>query len=89
MKFPEVVVDGETGFCSAGTDPRVGEPIDPLNEITCNAAKINQLMADPELRRKFGRAGRERAIQHFSWRAIAQQTKDLYESLVAHKAKQV
>jgi alpha-maltose-1-phosphate synthase len=40
------------------------------------------LMADPQLRQKFGKAGRRRAIEKFSWRAIAAQTKSLYEELV-------
>ena len=38
-------------------------------------------MANPQLREKFGRAGRKRAEEKFSWSAIAQQTKALYESL--------
>jgi len=89
--IPEVVVDGETGFLvpleQMPTSPF--EPVDPDQFARDLASKINQLMADPELRRKFGKAGRERAIQKFSWRAIAQQTKDLYESLVTNKAEQV
>jgi glycosyltransferase involved in cell wall biosynthesis len=44
-------------------------------------ARINQLMADAELREKFGKAGRKRAQEKFSWSAIAQRTKTLYESL--------
>jgi glycosyltransferase involved in cell wall biosynthesis len=39
------------------------------------------LIADPQLRQKFGKAGRQRAIEKFSWRAIATQTKSLYEEL--------
>jgi glycosyltransferase involved in cell wall biosynthesis len=31
------------------------------------------------------RAGRARALAHFSWQAIAQQTKALYEKLLAQK----
>ncbi len=46
------------------------------------ADKINILMADPQLRQKFGKAGRQRAIDKFSWHAIAAQTKSLYEELV-------
>ena len=40
-------------------------------------------MADPELRTRMGRAGRERVVQHFSWRSIAEQTKALYEEVAA------
>jgi len=38
-------------------------------------------MADPKLREKFGKAGRRRVEEEFSWAAIAQQTKALYETL--------
>ena len=39
-------------------------------------------MRDPELRRRFGEAGRKRAVDKFSWGAIAHQTKQLYEELI-------
>ena len=80
----EVVVDGETGFLV---------PMDPMNEAPFEprepqkferdlAARINQLMADPALCQKFGRAGRKRAEEKFGWPSIAQQTKALYEKLL-------
>jgi glycosyltransferase involved in cell wall biosynthesis len=58
------------------------EPIDPDRFARDLAEKINVLMADPELRHRFGKAGRRRAIEKFSWSAIAGQTKNLYEELV-------
>jgi starch synthase len=39
-------------------------------------------MKDPELRKKFGEAGRKRAVEQFSWASIASQTKELYEELI-------
>jgi starch synthase len=72
--IPEVVADGETGF--------LVEPANP-DEL---AARINELLADPELAGRFGRAGRERAIDLFSWRAIAERTVELYRSLTAEPA---
>jgi glycosyltransferase involved in cell wall biosynthesis len=59
------------------------EPLKPDQFSRDLAAKINQLMADPDLRRRMAKAGRQRAIEKFSWSAIAAQTKSLYESLVA------
>jgi len=44
--------------------------------------RINQLMADSKLREKFGKAGRKRAEEKFSWSAIAQKTKALYATLL-------
>jgi starch synthase len=39
-------------------------------------------MANPERRQAFAKAGRARAIEQFSWSAIARQTVDLYKSLL-------
>lgn len=80
----EVVVDGETGFLVPidQMEESPFEPRDPEKFARDLAARINQLIADPELCVKFGRAGRKRAEEKFGWPAIAQQTKTLYERLV-------
>jgi len=81
----EVVVDGETGFLvpidQMSESPF--EPRDPEKFARDLAARINQLMGDPALCEKFGRAGRKRAEEKFGWPAIAQQTRTLYEKLLA------
>ena len=83
----EVVVDGETGFLvpleQLSESPF--EPVNPDKFARDLATKINLLMADPDLRRKFGKAGRRRAEQLFSWKSIAQQTRELYEMLIRKK----
>ena len=81
----EVVVDGQTGFLVPidQMEESPFEPRDPEKFARDLAARINQLIADPELCAKFGRAGRRRAEEKFSWAAIAAQTKALYEQLLA------
>lgn len=81
----EVVVDGETGFLVPidQMEESPFEPRDPEKFARDLAARINQLMADPVLCEKFGRAGRKRAEEKFGWPAIALQTKALYEGLLA------
>jgi alpha-maltose-1-phosphate synthase len=81
----EVVVDGETGFL-VPLDQMSEAPFEPREPEKFQrdlAARINQLMADPALCEKFGRAGRQRAEEKFGWPAIAQQTKALYEKLLS------
>jgi alpha-maltose-1-phosphate synthase len=80
----EVVVDGETGFLvpleQMQTSPF--EPVNPDKFSRDMAEKINRLMADAPLRKKFGEAGRRRALEKFSWSTIAAETKKMYESLL-------
>src|SRR3954470_4958060 len=79
----EVVVDGETGFLVPidQMDRSPFEPKEPEKFARDLAARINQLMADPGLCEKFGRAGRKRAEAKFGWPAIAEETMALYERL--------
>jgi starch synthase len=43
---------------------------------------ITRLMANPDLLKKYGKAGRERATMHFGWDAVAQATIALYRSVL-------
>ncbi len=80
----EVVVDGETGFLVPleQMEESPFEAMDLEKFARDLATRINELMRDPELRERFGKAGRKRVEQHFGWSAIAEKTKALYESLV-------
>jgi alpha-maltose-1-phosphate synthase len=80
----EVVVDGETGLLVKLEQSKESpfEPVNPDKFARDLAAKINLLMGDEEMRKRFGKAGRRRAEQLFSWKAIAKQTRDLYKALV-------
>ncbi len=79
----EVVVDGQTGFLVPLEQMQESpfEPINPEKFARDLAARVNQLMRDPRLREQFGKAGRERVERYFSWAAIAEKTKALYETL--------
>ncbi|MEY2493879.1 MAG: hypothetical protein QOJ45_371 [Verrucomicrobiota bacterium] len=83
----EVVADGETGYLVAidQMDESPFEPRDPQKFARDLAARINELMAHPDLCTKFGRAGRKRAEEKFGWPAIAAETKALYKKLLARR----
>jgi glycogen synthase len=82
--IPEVVVPGETGLLvDLELRPGTFEPIDPARFSRALASGINQVALSPALADQFGRAGRKRVEEHFSWAAIAQRTMDLYKNLVA------
>jgi starch synthase len=82
----EVVVDGETGYLVRfDQDPVTSFPRDPERFARDLAARISELLQDPEKCRRFGDAGRRRAEEIFSWTAIAHQTIDLYNRLVEQK----
>ena len=80
----EVVVDGETGFLVPVEidEQRQFEPVDPEGFSRGFADRVNALMGDAELRGRMAKAGRLRVEKMFTWRRIAEQTLDLYKSLV-------
>ena len=75
--IPEVVVDGETGLLVPydAAEPRAFEHA--LGDA------VNSLAADPERARRMGSAGRTRAVTHFSWDAIAEQTIAVYRAALS------
>ncbi|HSI14743.1 MAG TPA: glycogen synthase [Chthoniobacter sp.] len=80
----EVVVPGETGWL-VPLEQMTETPFEALHPDAFSrdlATRINELMANPEMRTAFGKAGRARAEALFSWSAIARQTCDLYTSLL-------
>ena len=46
------------------------------------AERITKLLADPELAKKMGKAGRKRVEEKFSWQTVADKTVELYRSLL-------
>jgi starch synthase len=82
--IPEVVVDGETGRLvpiAQATDG-TGTPLDPEQYVADFAAALNEVVGDPERARAMGLAGRQRAIDAFSWGAIAEQTLSIYREAI-------
>jgi glycosyltransferase involved in cell wall biosynthesis len=73
--IPEVV--GDDGACAILVTPGdVGEL----------EAAIEELLDDPERREAMGRAARQRALETFSWHAVAKATAAAYEQVIAASA---
>jgi alpha-maltose-1-phosphate synthase len=81
--IPEVVVHEETGLLvpiEQATDG-TGTPLDPDRYVADFAAALTSVVTDPDRAAEMGRAGRRRAIESFSWTAIAAQTQGIYATL--------
>jgi starch synthase len=82
--IPEVVEDGATGLLvpieqvSDGS----GTPVDPDRFVADFAAAMNRVVADPARAAEMGKAGRRRAVEHFSWESIAERTMEVYRSVL-------
>jgi starch synthase len=74
--IPEIVVEGETGYLVDYN------PADTEAFTTRLAARIDEVMSDPALAKRMGKAGRERAVETFGWPKIAGRTLELYRSLL-------
>lgn len=84
----EVVVNGETGYLVPfEADPATSFPTKPDQFARDLAGKITELLQNPERCKQFGDAGRKRVERLFSWSAIAEQTIDLYNSLIQANKK--
>ncbi len=75
--IPEVVDDGVTGTlvrydAKSPADFEVGL-----------ATAVNALARDPDRAAAMGAAGRDRAVHQFGWGAVARQTVQLYNSVLA------
>jgi starch synthase len=80
--IPEVVDDGVTGLLVPFDQTADGNPADPPRFAAALAEAVNALLGDPARATAMGRAGRARAVGHFSWPSIAARTHALYESLL-------
>jgi starch synthase len=78
--IPEVVEDGVTGLL-VPFEPRgdgSGEPVDADAFARGLAERIEKVLSDPELAERFGKTGRERAVELFGWPAIAEGVVEVY-----------
>ena len=82
--IPEIVVDGETGYL-VPCDVAAGAPDAAAAGRFAEglAERINALLADPDRAAAFGRAGRQRVVDHFSWSSVAARTAELYRGLAS------
>ena len=69
--LPEVVEDGVTGR------------VVPRGDAGALGRAIGELLADPGLRRRMGKAGRERALRLFDWDRSAEEFETLYGQIGA------
>jgi len=67
----DLVVDGETGV------------LVPPRDVPALREALEGLLADPELRRRLGEAGRVRVQERFSWPAVTDATIAAYEDALA------
>jgi starch synthase len=81
--IPEVVDDGVTGRLVPieQVQDGTGTPVDPETYVADLAAVLAEVASDPVTAKAYGEAGRERARNEFSWGAIADTTRALYEEL--------
>ena len=75
--IPEVV--GEDGLCADLVTP---------GDVSELAAALEALLDDPERRHRMGAAGRRRALEKFSWRAVAEATAAAYQRAIDDKPNQ-
>ncbi|MBK6874362.1 MAG: glycogen synthase [Kineosporiaceae bacterium] len=81
--IPEVVDDGVTGRLVPieQVQDGTGTPTDEERFVADLAEVLTDVTSDPSRARAMGRAGRQRAEDHFSWDAIADRTMEVYQAV--------
>ncbi|MDI6099981.1 glycogen synthase [Actinoplanes sp. NEAU-A12] len=82
--IPEVVADGETGLLVPieQIQDGTGTPVDPEKFVADLTATLTRVLSDPQLAERMGKAGRRRAVEKFSWSRIAEDTLEIYRSVL-------
>ena len=82
--IPEVVVDGETGWLVPieQVQDGTGIPVDEDRFVADLAAAMNDAVSDLDRAERMGRAGRERAVESFSWESIGDRTMEVYRDVL-------
>lgn len=77
--IPEVVAHGETGLLVdiEQLQDGSGKPLDEAKFVADFASALNEMLSNPNLE-SYGRAGRKRVEELFSWNRIADQTLEVY-----------
>jgi len=81
--IPEVVSHGVTGLLVdiEQLDDGSGKPLNEAKFVSDFANALNQMLDHPNLD-QFGKAGRKRVENHFSWDAIAEDTIRVYQDAI-------
>ena len=67
---PEMITDGISGYTV------------PVGDVTALSDRLARLLTDRSLARRMGDAGRARAEDHFTWRAVVERMTDTMERVV-------
>ena len=59
-----------------------GTPVDPDRFVADLAAALTNAVSDADRARAFGRAGRQRAVDAFSWSSIGDRTLEVYRTVL-------
>jgi glycosyltransferase involved in cell wall biosynthesis len=63
--------------------PGVTGELVPPRDPAALAQALRRLLDDPERRRRYGEAGRRRAVEHYDWSAVVAETESVYRSVCA------
>jgi glycosyltransferase involved in cell wall biosynthesis len=63
--------------------PGVTGELVPPREPAALAQTLRRLLDDPDRRRRYGEAGRRRAVEYYDWSAVVAETESVYRSVCA------
>lgn len=82
-----VVASAVGGMLDSVADGGTGTLVPPEDPVALRAA-VQSLLADAGLRRRYGRAGRQRVLERYTWARVAAATAEVYRQTTAHRVPQ-
>jgi glycosyltransferase involved in cell wall biosynthesis len=79
------IVTTDSPGCNEVVEHGVNGFLVPIRDQAALAQAIVRLVENPEMRRRFGQASRQRAVAHFDLSRIASQIRSIYRQLLAQK----
>ena len=79
------IVEDPTAGCVEVVEDQLNGYLVPVRNADALARAILQLSEDPEIRQRFGRESRERAVARFDLSTVAEQICSIYRKLLVQK----
>lgn len=79
-----VIASNVDGFCEVMEDGKTGILV-PKEDVNSIVKALKKVISDEELRKEYGKNGRDRVLKYYNWKNNVYTMKQTYESIMNNK----